>query len=162
MPREQVSVVIGDDPDDSSRVQVVVAGVGESRDKSYFFDGQFDQEQLLSNLAICKQINNLGHVATDDFRRGINSRGGVECTDKTRYLVSVSLVSPGRYAFAFGSTVDVPETGFELDENQLDEDVNPRDISSIMANIKTFCRIRGITQMDSAAYCAINAWKFWR
>lgn len=162
MPRQQVNVTVGDDPNDSTAVQVVFQGLGQSYPKSFFFDySQFDIPHVVQNMAFRKQLDNLGHIASDGFQKGINGNGGIECTDGTRYLVNVLPLSDGTYNAQFGKTVDAPDFGCILNVGDLDAMTAPAPIDHIVKNIKCFVRVSGFTQMNATAYAAINSRQFW-
>ena len=163
MSRTQISVSAADDPNDPTRTVLTVAGVGQSFDKNWFFDGQYDQNQVIANLALLKQVNgSLAHIASDAFRAMVNGRG-MSCPDKTRFLSSVTQTNPGMYSFQIGSTVDAADQpGFELDQNALDQMTAPLSIDQIAGNVKTFLRYGGLTSMTAEAYAAINAQMFWQ
>jgi hypothetical protein len=161
MGRTQISVNAADDPDDATRTLLSVAGVGQSYDKGSFFNQPYDQDHVLQNLAINKQLNASGHIASADFQSRVNANG-IQCLDKVRYLVSVTQTVPGNYLLQFGSTVDVAEVGFEIGVNDLDLMTDPVSLDHVKKNVATFLRIMGFTSMTPQAYAAINARLFWQ
>ena len=163
MAREQSFVNLADDPNDSTAVVVTIDGLGNSYPKAWFFDySQFDLQHAVQNLKIRKQLDNLGDIRSDNFRSGINGAGGIECTDTTRYLVSVSDQGDGTFNLQFGKTVDAADFGCFVGLTDLDTDTSPAGTDHVAKNVKCSVRVLGFTQMNAATYSAINARLFWR